>query len=124
MGTNLIELVLAIESAYLAEGQSRRMAELEEAISAFKTLTLQVFTEKSLITLGALVQLHQDKKSNHWFFIAPAAGGYRSKIADINFTVITPQSPMGQALIGKYQEDDISIAIGNNALNDYIASVC
>jgi transcription elongation GreA/GreB family factor len=60
---------------------------------------------------------------NHWFFIGPAAGGFRCQIAQQHITVITPQSPMGMALLGKQQDDDIEVSLGNNTLNDYINQI-
>jgi len=114
---------LAIEASYLAEGQSRRVAEFQLAIDAYNALDLIEFNDDSYIALGALVQLSADSKANHWFFIGPAAGGFRCKINQKNITVITPQSPMGMALIGKQQDDDIELMLGSNKLKDYISAL-
>mgnify|MGYP000013954214 CR=1 FL=1 len=114
---------LAIEASYLAEGQSRRVHELQTAINDYQVLNLLDFNENSAIALTALVQLSNDSQSLHWFFIGPAAGGFRCSFSEQQITVITPQSPMGQALLGKYQDDDVNIKLGNNQLSDYIASV-
>ncbi len=111
---------LAIEAGYLAEGQSKRVTEFQLAIDAYQALNLVGFDENSTVALGALVQLAADSKTNHWFFIGPAAGGFRCQLTEQNITVITPQSPMGQALIGKQQDDDIEIILGKNKLEDYI----
>jgi len=111
---------LAIEASYLAEGQSRRVAEFQHAIDAYNALDLIEFDDDSYIALGALVQLSADSQANHWFFIGPAAGGFRCKMGQKNITVITPQSPMGMALIGKQQDDDIELMLGSNKLKDYI----
>ncbi|HCM46439.1 MAG TPA: hypothetical protein DIS98_02640 [Colwellia sp.] len=114
---------LAIEASYLAEGQSKRVIEFKHAIDAYKALSIIEFNCDSYIALGALVQLSADLKANHWFFIGPAAGGFRCQLDEINITVISPQSPMGTALIGKQQDDDIEIILGNNKLTDYIATL-
>lgn len=114
---------LAIEASYLAEGQSRRVNEIQKAIKDYQTLKLIDFDENSSITLTALVQLSHDTASKNWFFIGPAAGGFHCKLANQKITVITPQSPMGIALLDKYQEDTIHVLMGNNQLNDYIALV-
>jgi len=114
---------LAIEAGYLAEGQSKRVTEFQLAIDAYQALSLIDFDENSTVALGALVQLAADSKSNDWFFIGPAAGGFRYQQGKQNITVITPQSPMGMALIGKQQDDDIEIMLGTNKLEDYIAKL-
>jgi len=116
---------LAIEASYLAEGQSRRVAEFQLAIDAYKKLDTSLetkeFNSDSYISLGALVQLSADSKENSWFFIGPAAGGFRCQLAQQSITVITPQSPMGMALLGKQQDDDITVMLGASKLEDYIA---
>jgi len=114
---------LAIEAGYLAEGQSKRVSEFQQAIEAYQALELVAFDENSTVTIGALVQLAADSESRHWFFIGPAAGGFRCNLAEQAITVITPQSPMGVALIGKQQDDDIEIMLGSNKLEDYIAQL-
>lgn len=117
---------LAIEAGYLAEGQTRRVQEIRQALAKYEVLKLMSFDEKSPIALSALVQLSKDAAENHWFFIGPAAGGFRTKIDEKHYTVITPQSPMGQAMLGKYLEDDVIISFGHGAhvetLTDYISS--
>ncbi|TWX66765.1 hypothetical protein ESZ36_14485 [Colwellia demingiae] len=114
---------LAIEASYLAEGQSKRVLEFQHAIEAYKMLDIIEYNNDSYIALGALVQLSADLESNHWFFIGPAAGGFRCQLAQQNITVISPKSPMGMALIGKQQDDDIEIVLGSNKLKDYIAAL-
>ncbi len=114
---------LAIEASYLAEGQSKRVQEYQRAIQAYQQLTITVSTPNSSISLGTLVQLFKDKNCQHWFFIGPFSGGFRCKIANQQITVISPQSPMAIALLGKKQDDDIEISLGNEKLCDYIYAV-
>lgn len=112
---------LAIESAYLAEGQSRRIVEYQKSIKAFQCLNI---TKNSNVAgLGNLVQLSEDEVAQHWFFIAPAAAGFRTVIAEQKITVITPQSPMGKAMLGKQQFDDINIKLGDSELSDEILHI-
>lgn len=114
---------LAIEASYLAEGQSKRVIELQAAINAYQTLHIIDFDENKPIALTALVQLSKDSQNKHWFFIGPAAGGFRCILSEQHITVITPQSPMGLALLEKFQDDEIDIKLGNNQLRDFIALV-
>ncbi|OUR78767.1 hypothetical protein A9Q75_13210 [Colwellia psychrerythraea] len=114
---------LAIEASYLAEGQSKRVIEFQHAIDAYKALELIELNSESYIALGALVQLSTDADTNHWFFIGPAAGGFRCQLAQKNITVITPKSPMGMALMGKQLDDDVEVMLGSNKLEDYIVTL-
>jgi transcription elongation GreA/GreB family factor len=114
---------LAIEASYLAEGQSRRVKILQDALFSYKALALLTFDENKPIALSALVQLNSDKNKQHWFFIGPAAGGFRCQINEQLITVVTPDSPIGKVLIGEYIDETISVMLGNGKLVDYIANV-
>ncbi len=118
---------LAIEQSYLAEGQSRRVDEIRYTIELINNFKYDLALETPGIIQGSLVQLEQDIAKQHWFFIAPTAGGYRCQLAQqgsaINITVITPQSPMGAALLGKELDDDAIISVGNNKICDFIAAI-
>ncbi len=118
---------LAIEAGYLAEGQSRRAEEVKISIASLEQLSERLKQNPQIhqhIILGSIVQLSQDKCTNHYFFIAPSAAGFRCSInCDVkerNFTVITPQSPLGKALLNNSVEDEVSIKLGNSQLNDEI----
>lgn len=114
---------LAIEASYLAEGQSRRVQELQKALFNYEELTLVEFDENKPIALSALVQLYADSKKQHWFFLGPAAGGFRCKLNEQNITVITPESPIGLVLIREFVGENIEVMLGNGKLTDYIADV-
>jgi len=112
---------LAIEASYLAEGQSRRVLELSQSIVLFQKLVIK---ENFLtISLGALVKLAQDEENSHWFFLAPAAAGFKTSIEDKNITVVTPNAPMGKALLGKEIDDDIEVKLATQYLTDSIIAI-
>ena len=118
---------LAIEQSYLAEGQSRRVDEIRYAIKRLQNIPLAALQKKPQINIGSVVQLEKDIEKQQWFFLAPAAGGYRCKLAlpsnAINIVVITPQSPIGAAMIGKVLDDEISIQIAGKNIVDFITMV-
>ena len=118
---------LAIEQSYLAEGRSRRVDEIRYAIKRLEHFNHDLSLEQQKVMLGSLVQLEQDVLKQHWFFIAPTAGGYRCQLtpqdSTINITVITPQSPMGAALLGKELDEEAIISIGKNKIADFIAAI-
>ncbi|MBA6293254.1 hypothetical protein H4J58_07585 [Colwellia sp. MB3u-70] len=118
---------LAIEQSYLAEGQSRRVDEIRYAIKRLQSIPLAALQKKIQISIGSVVQLEKDIDKQQWFFLAPAAGGYRCKLAmqsnTINIVVITPQSPIGAAMMGKVLDDEISIQIADKNIADFITMV-
>lgn len=100
-----------LEAAYLARGQSRQAAEVEEAIEQFKKLIVRDFTPEDSIDLGALVEL-EGSKERALYFIGPRAGGTEISMEKKELLVITPPSPLGQQLVGKKQGDRLKIEIG------------
>jgi transcription elongation GreA/GreB family factor len=114
---------LAIEASYLAEGQSRRVEEIQQAKQAIEQLVIRTFDENTPISLSALVQLSQDNDDKLWFFIAPAAGGFRGVLNEQTYTVITPRSPMAKALIGKFVDDEVELMMGVNKRHNEIVAV-
>ena len=117
---------LAIEAGYLAEGHSKRIIEIQTSIIAFEALDIDIKSmafDTLCVKLGSLIQLNEDEPLAHWFFLAPFAGGLRLNIEGQNITVITPQSPMGAALLGKEQDDDIDMTFSSKLKQDYIVKI-
>ena len=119
---------IAIEAGYLAHGQSKRVEEFETAIKAFHVLKTQKHVvaeaqEDVAITIGNLVQLENDEAKSNWYFIGAYAGGFVTEMEQNTITVITPKSPIGQALTGKYCGDEVKLKLGLNEINDFIGRV-
>lgn len=115
---------LAIESAYLAEGQSRRIIECHRAIKTFEQLKSTIHSiDCKKITEGNLVQIGEDEAKKHWFFLAPAAAGYRTTLSNQCITVITRNAPIGKMLMGKSLDDIVHLTLANNQIDDEITSI-
>tara|TARA_R110000744_G_scaffold79260_8_gene155774 strand:- start:1988 stop:2371 length:384 start_codon:yes stop_codon:yes gene_type:complete len=118
---------LAIEQSYLAEGQSRRVDEIKYTIKCLQNIPSQALKPKLEINIGSVVQLERDIDKQQWFFLAPVAGGYRCKLAKqidtITIVVITPESPLGSAMIGKVVDDEVNIKIAEKSITDFITMV-
>ena len=99
---------LGLEASYLAEGQSRRVADIQEAITQYHQLPHTTFSEDSPITLGARVTLAQDDIHKH-LFLGPAGGGLEAPDGDVLVTVVTPAAPLGAELIQKYVGDEVHL---------------
>ena len=113
---------LAIEAGYLAEGQSQRANALAQEKLALESLTEQTAC-RGHVRLGSLAQLANDEDNNAWFYIAPACAGYRTTIDGHEITVITPESPMGAALVGKAIDDEIEICLANQNITDELIAI-
>ena len=98
----------AIEAGYLAGAQAERVRELERVATSLARLELQSFGPGSPISSSAMVRLDQEGTSAH-YFLAPHGGGLRVTLGGVEVQVITPPSPLGQALLGKTAGDTIEL---------------
>jgi transcription elongation GreA/GreB family factor len=94
------------EAAYLAEGQSRLVAEIGASIQAYSALALPTFGPAAAIDIGALAEVEQ-AGTRHWYFIGPRSGGIEIEVDGQSVLVLTPQSPLGRELLGKRSGDTV-----------------
>ena len=102
-----------LEASYLARGQSKQAAELENAIAEFENLNARKFTANDSIDVGALVELEHNRERT-FYFIGPKAGGTEVTHEKKEILVITPQSPLGSQLIGKKQGERLQLTIAGS----------
>lgn len=111
-----------LEAAYLAGGQARKVAEIEEAIAQFQKLKVIEFGPDALVDYGALVQVEM-RGGVSWYFIGPKAGGLEIAQDKDEVTVITPQSPLGEQLMEKKQGDKFKFGAGRDSTQGKILAV-
>ena len=111
-----------LEASYLARGQSKQAAELEAAIAEFEKLPVKKFGAGEPIGLGALVELETGGE-NLFYFIGPRAGGTEILHEKKEILVITPQSPLGEQLLGKKSGDKLQLKFGGEIRAAEILSV-
>jgi len=105
----------ALEASYLAAGQAARVAELELAAKVLAGLELKDFGPETPIQAGAVVTVEDDDGARSTYFVAPHGGGVKLEAAGAGaaalgpIQVITPQSPLGQALLGRTQGDVVEL---------------
>ena len=100
----------ALEQSYLARGQALRVAELREGVAAVVAMPVRPANADAPIALGVLVEV-EEGKTKHAYFIAPEGGG--TALAGGRVQVVTPKSPLGRALIGKYAGDELEVRLGD-----------
>src|ERR1700733_14736354 len=89
-----------LEAAYLAGGQARQAKEIMDSIKLYETLAAKDFAAAEPIDVTALVDLEMGG-ARSLYFIGPRNGGLEIETDSQCITVITPQSPLGQNLMGK-----------------------
>ena len=111
-----------LEASYLARGQSRQAAELEAAITEFEKLNPRPLAAGEAIGLGALVELELGGERS-FYFLGPRAGGTEVTHDRKEILVITPQSPLGEQLLGKKSGDRPQLTVGGVKQSACIVSV-
>jgi len=100
-----------LEASYLAAGQAGQARIIAEAIQSLQSFLLDIQSDDKKITAGTLVECDLNG-FNDWFFLSPKGGGIAVTIDDTEVTVITPQSPIGQQILGKEEGERFTLPNG------------
>jgi len=96
------------EQSYLARGQAMRVRDIAEQLQRLRATTFAAFDADTAIAVGALVLLEIEDEARA-FFVLPYGGGSTLHVDGVELTVVTPSSPVGQALLGKTLGDDFEL---------------
>jgi transcription elongation GreA/GreB family factor len=111
-----------LEAAYLARGQSRQVKEILDSIKVYEALVARDFASGAPIELTALVELEADG-THSTYFIGPKSGGLEIKHRSKDIIVMTPQSPLGQNLMGRKAGQRWTAKLGGSTVQYHIVSV-
>jgi transcription elongation GreA/GreB family factor len=103
----------ALEFSRMARAQSRRAQEIRAAIDALMGFRPKPFEGRARVELGALVEVEDEAGRGQTLFLAPVGAGEELTApgGDGFFTVVTPKSPFGSAVLGKREGDGASARI-------------
>jgi transcription elongation GreA/GreB family factor len=111
-----------LEAAYLAGGQARQAREIMESMKLYSSLETRDFAPTELIDLTAVVKLETDG-APFLYFVGPKSGGVEVNFNGDEITVITPQSPLGQNLVGKKSGQSWTAKVGHSTVKYKITRV-
>lgn len=111
-----------LEASYLAGAQSKRIVETEELLVIYKHLEPKIFTEDDPISATALVEVDLNGKTM-FFFLMPKGGGLNIDFEGQRIQTITPNSPLGEALLGLKVGQVAIVEKGDQVLEYEILSV-
>ncbi|WP_010176164.1 GreA/GreB family elongation factor [Pseudomonas sp. PAMC 25886] len=103
---------LGLEASYLAAGQARRVEEIKQALMLCQNMQLHAYDDQRGIEVGALLGLVDENDRQQWLFLAPDGAGLKVDVVGQPVTVITPRSPLGKSLLGKFEGDEVEILVG------------
>jgi transcription elongation GreA/GreB family factor len=111
-----------LEASYLAGAQAKRVAEIDQFISSLRFLDAKDFKNDEPISATALVELDHDGKTT-WCFLLPKGGGMSVEFEGHQVQIVTPKSPMGEALVGRHSGDLALVDTGRETREYEIVSV-
>lgn len=101
-----------LEASYIAQGQANRAQDIRRSLESYRNLNVRTFDEETPIRLTALITIEADDSSCRTVFLGPDAGGLKLVEGNTEYLVITPDSPLGRALLGKVCGDQVQIGSG------------
>lgn len=111
-----------LEASYLAGAQAKRVADVEELIYIFKDLKVRCYSPNEAISSTALVEVSLNGKKS-LVFVIPKGGGLLLHAEGHSIQTVTPNSPLGEALMGLKVGDTASIETGDKVRDYQILSV-
>lgn len=111
-----------LEASYLARGQAKQVAELEQSLHEFRALVGRHFIPTAPIDVGALVEL-LNGKDRSFYLIGPRSGGTEVEHEGEEITVMTPHSPLGSQLMGHRAGERLKIMLGGAKREFKVVSV-
>ncbi len=102
---------LGLEAAYLATGQARRAQAVRRAITAWRQFHPTPYNASQGIQLGALVCLVDSEGQRQHVFLGPDGGSMKLTGEARPIQVISSEAPLGRAMLGRREGDEVSIQI-------------
>jgi len=99
---------LGLEAAYLATGQARRAEAIRQAMANWRQFRPRPYDASKGIQLGALVCLVDSADKQQQLFLGPD-GGSMKLVSGVQ--VISSEAPLGRAMLGKCEGDEVSIRV-------------
>ncbi len=99
-----------LEAAYLAHGYAMHCKTIVRQIEELNALEIEDFTGQE-IDVGALVEVEMNEETD-LYMLLHCGGGSEVNVDGRLVTVITPESPLGEALMGNIEAGSFSIRTG------------
>ena len=106
---DVIQHLLEFLEEELAEKPDQR-TELESLLTMYRFLPSREYLPHEPIIPSSLVSLQIGSATTHTF-IVPRGGGFITTVDGKPLQVLTPQSPLGEALLGKKTGDRVQVEI-------------
>jgi len=104
---------MSLEYGALASGQRRRVQRGKSMLAALDKFTPGRIRRDGKVRVGSIVEIEDEDGYGKTFFLAPAGAGVEltGPGGDGLLIVVTPNSPVGKAVIGCEVGDDIDVTV-------------
>jgi transcription elongation GreA/GreB family factor len=111
-----------LEASYLAGAQAKRVAEIEQQVAVYKHVEVKDYTAQDKIGATALVEVEFDGRRSH-VLVMGQGGGLTFHFENQAIQVVTPSSPLGEALLGLKVGDVAIVDVADDELEYEIVGV-
>lgn len=111
-----------LEMSYVAAGATDRIEELRRVLSQYHFWQLPA-GGLEVVRPGALVEL-TDGPAQMLVFVAPHGEGAKVTVEGHTVHVVTLAAPLGRALAGREEGDEVRVAVAGHQRRWQVASVC
>jgi transcription elongation GreA/GreB family factor len=116
--THLEEELAELRSADSISSQpDPRIQELERALLMYRFLPIRDFDAGDVVAPASLSELELSGRKM-WVLLVPQHGGLVTQFAGQPVQVVTPNSPLGEAMLGKKQGESFRVQAGTGT-RDY-----
>ncbi|QXZ11355.1 GreA/GreB family elongation factor [Comamonas sp. Y33R10-2] len=102
---------LGLEAAYLATGQARRAQAIAQSIAQWRQFRPHAYDASKGIQLAALVCLVDESGQQQQLFLGPSGASMKLINGAEIIQVISSDAPLGNAMLGKCEGDEIAIQV-------------
>ena len=104
----------SLETSYLARGQARRVEELRQTLELLGQMTVKTLDGNAPVQRSALVRLQAASGEQRTLYLGVAGGGESILVNGEEVVIVTSQSPLGRAVLGKTKGDEFSITLAGS----------
>ncbi len=113
----------SLETSYLARGQARRVEELRQALERLHLMPVKALDANDPVQLSALVRLQAPNGEMRALYFGSAGGGERIQVDSEDIVIVTSQSPLGRAVLGRTIGEHFTINLAGNKQTFTVLSV-
>jgi transcription elongation GreA/GreB family factor len=127
LAQELSGLLPEVESAHQqgvnpSAATSQRVQELQKQLTQYRFMPVREFSQNDVVCAGCLVGLELHGRTA-LYYLVPQGGGLVLSLNGMPVQVITDQSPLGEALMGKRLGEQVQVVIRDQTRSYKITSI-